>query len=132
MDLPFQKIIHERKLLLVGQLCILLCNAVQEKIAEYRIYIESVTKCNQLKDWFAGAGKVISELHANHAQSIEKYLVPSFGYFFAKITSSVIRQTHDKIGIQLELHAKQVPSLANRGYKWALLVVGSSDRILQR
>lgn len=48
VDLPFQKIIHERKLLLVGQLCILLCNAVQEKIAEYRIYIESVTKCNQL------------------------------------------------------------------------------------
>ena len=35
VDLPFKKITHERGALLEGQLCILLCNAVHKKIAQY-------------------------------------------------------------------------------------------------
>ena len=34
MDLPFKKITYEREMLPIEQLCILLCNAVQEKIAQ--------------------------------------------------------------------------------------------------
>jgi hypothetical protein len=71
----------------------------RKKLHSNRIYIESVTKCNQLKDWFAGAGKMIPKLHANHSNSIEKYLVSSFRYFFAEIVPPIIRQTHDEISI---------------------------------
>ncbi len=73
-----------------------------KKLHSTHTYIESVTKCNQLKDHFIGAGKVIPKLHANHSHSIEKYLVSPFRYFFAQITSSVIRQSNDKIGIYFE------------------------------
>ena len=76
--------------------CAMLCI---KKLHSTHTYVEAVTKCNPLKDWLTGAGKMIPKLHANHFRSIEKYLVSSFRYFFAQITSSVIRQSNDKIGI---------------------------------
>jgi hypothetical protein len=35
MDLPFKKITYEREILSIEQLCILLCNTVHKKIAQY-------------------------------------------------------------------------------------------------